>query len=73
MTAYTSEEALADTYVAFGGNSSGPDQAVQGSYLRGDGPRIWIELAVQNGVVISGMTHHHTIYRDKLNDYGGSL
>lgn len=72
--AYTSAEAYADTYVAWAGSSgSGPDPDVSGTYLRIDGPRAWIELACQGGVVIAGQTHYHTIYRDKTRDYGASL
>lgn len=70
MADYTS--AYDQTRIAFGGESSGPDPEVAGSYLRSDGPRVWIEVAVQNGVVLQG-THHHTIYRDKTFDYGGDL
>jgi hypothetical protein len=71
---YTATAAYADTYVAWGGTqSSGPDPDVNGTYFRIDGPRVWIEVACQAGVVISGITHYHTIYRDKLKDYGASL
>lgn len=65
--------AFADTCIAWAGNSSGPDVEVDGTYMRIDGPRLWLEVAVQNGVVISGETHYHTIYRDKTMDYGGDL
>ena len=30
-------------------------------------------MSCQNGVVISGITHFHSIFRDKQYDYGGSL
>jgi hypothetical protein len=74
LTAYTSTAAYADTYVAWAGNqSSGVDVDVNGTYMRIDGPRVWIELACQGGVVISGATHYHTIYRDKMFDYAGTL
>lgn len=62
----------ASTTVSFAGASSGPDLDVNGSYMRIDGPRVWIEVAMQNGVILSG-THYHTIYRDKEFDYGGVL
>ncbi|MET0283539.1 MAG: DUF3500 domain-containing protein [Polyangiales bacterium] len=71
MTAYTG--AYADTLFAWAGASSGPDKDASGSYLRIDGPRVWIELAVQSGIVIRGETHYHTIYHDKMYDYGGQL
>jgi len=73
MTDYTSATAYADTYFAWGGSSSGPDKDVSGSYLRIDGPRVWIELAVQGGIVIRDATHYHSIYRDKTLDYGGQF
>lgn len=74
LAAYTTTEALADTYVAWGGTqASGVDPDVSGTYLRIDGPRVWIELSAQGGVVIQGKTHFHTIYRDKAFDYGHSL
>ncbi len=41
--------------------------------MRIDGPRVWIEVACQSGIVIQNMTHYHTIYRDKANDYGNQL
>jgi len=71
MAAYTG--AYADTYFAWGGNASGPSKDRTGSYLRIDGPRAWIELSVQGGIVIRGQAHPHTIYRDKVYDYGGQL
>lgn len=74
LTEYTSASALADTYVAWGGNkTSGPNPDVSGTYFRIDGPRLWIEVACQGGVVIRGQTHYHTIFRDKQMDYGNAL
>lgn len=72
LAAYTS--AYADTYIAWGGNqASGVNPDVSGTYLRIDGPRVWIEVSCQSGVVIQGKTHYHTIFRDKQYDYGGTL
>lgn len=74
MAEYTSTEALADTYVAWAGDdASGPDPDVSGTYFRIDGPRLWIEVVCQNGVVIQGQTHYHSVFRDKAMDYGNSL
>ena len=74
MADYTSEAAFGDTYLSWGGTkSSGVDPDVNGTYLRIDGPRLWLELSCQAGVVISGISHFHTIYRDKTYDYGGEL
>ena len=72
LAAYTTSAALADTYVAWAGGSS-PDIETNGTYFRIDGPRVWIEVACQNGVVIQGQTHFHMIYRDKSMDYGAEL
>lgn len=73
MAAYTTDEAFADTLIAWGGNASGPDIDVNGTYFRIDGPRVWIEMVLQNGVLVRDQTHFHTMYRDKDFDYGGAL
>lgn len=74
LSVYTSDAALADTYIAWAGNqTSGVNVDVNGTYMRIDGPRLWIELICQNGVVIRNTTHYHTMYRDKTMDYGNSL
>lgn len=68
----------ASTYVAWANSSgsyssSGPDVTANGTYMRIDGPRVWIEIACQNGVIISGQTHYHIMYRDKSYDYYNEL
>ena len=63
---YTAQ--LAQTTIGWSG---GKDQATQGSYLRIDGPRLWIEYSVVPPIG-SGEPHFHSIYRDKLIDYGQS-
>ena len=74
LTDYTAAAAYADTYIAWGGTkASGVNPDVNGTYMRIDGPRVWIELACQSGVVIQGQTHYHSIFRDKQYDYGGTL
>ena len=40
-----------------------------GAYVRIHGPRVWIEICVQHGVVLSGV-HYHSIERDTRTDYG---
>ena len=45
------------------------DGTTTGGYVRLQGPRLWIEIATQNGVVLSG-THYHSIERDIKSDYG---
>lgn len=74
LAEYTSTAAYGDTYVAWGGTeAAGPDPDVAGTYFRIDGPRFWIEVACQSGIVIQGETHYHSIFRDKAMDYGNSL
>ena len=70
MADYAADSSLAKTYVAW---ATSTDSTVQGSYLRIDGPRVWIEFACQGGVVFRNQIHFHTIWRDKARDYGGSL
>lgn len=61
---YTSQ--LADTKIGWSG---GKDEATQNSYLRIDGPRLWIEFSVVPAIG-SGEPHFHTVYHDKAIDYG---
>ena len=72
--AYLSEEALADTVVAWAGSEDdGPRLEIPGTYFRIDGPRLWIELSCQPALIGAGTTHYHGILRDKTMDYGGQL
>jgi len=66
--AYLSSEALAQTTVAYAGTGSLADQ---GTYLRIEGPRLWIEWSVQRSGASSGALRYQTIWRDKFADYGG--
>ena len=66
------------TYVAWANSagtfsSSGPDVTANGTYMRIDGPRVWIEIAVQSGIVIQSQTHYHMMFRDKTYDYYNQL
>ncbi len=70
MASYLEAAALADTFVGISGS---PDLATPGSYVRIDGPRIWIEFIVQPGARDPKEIHYHTIWRDKLADYGGAF
>jgi hypothetical protein len=83
---YLSDDALASTYVGYGVGQNGvkadfsayPNAKsspldAQRSYIRIDGPRVWIEFVVQQGVVYGTNVHYHTIWRDKTADYGGSF
>lgn len=66
--AYLSSTALASTYVAYSGTGT---VTTKGNYFRVEGPRLWIEFSVQNGVIFNQDIHFHTIWRDKSADYGG--
>ena len=67
--AYVASSALASTYISWSNYS---DLATRGSYMRIDGPRVWIEFSVQSGVIFSA-NHYHTVWRDKTYDYGGNF
>lgn len=67
---YESDEALGQTYVGYVGAT---DLSTKGSYLRIDGPRVWIEVTVQGGIVYKNIDHWHTIWRDKVADYGAEF
>jgi hypothetical protein len=71
---YESDAALSETYVGFksGSNFSAAATTV-GSYLRVDGPRVWIECVVQSGFNSSIAFHYHTLWRDKEQDYGAEF
>lgn len=86
LGAYLADDALAATYVAYGVGQNGekadfsayPNSVAspleaQHSYIRIDGPRVWIEFVVQQGIVYGTDVHYHTIWRDKTADYGGSF
>ena len=69
LGAYLSSTALASTYVAYAGSGT---VTTRGNYFRIEGPRVWIEISVQNGVIVSNDIHYHGIWRDKTGDYGGT-
>ena len=79
LGAYESTAALNATYVGYakgaGGTADfGPFPSglnSQRSYIRVDGPRVWIEFIVQSGIVYNSQVHYHSIWRDKVADYGG--
>jgi hypothetical protein len=67
LAEYESDVALEETYVAYAGSM---DLSTSGSYARIDGPRVWIEASVQNGIIYRDIVHYHTVWRDKVADYG---
>lgn len=70
LASYESDDALAHTYVGYSGSA---DLSTQSSYVRIDGPRVWIEVTVQGGIVYHDRVHYHTIWRDKVADYGAEF
>lgn len=68
LSVYLADTALASTHVAYSGSGT---VTARGNYFRIDGPRVWIEFSVQNGVIVSSDVHYHTIWRDKVADYAG--
>jgi hypothetical protein len=70
VAAYLSPEALAHTFIGYAGAT---DFSKEGSYLRIDGPRIWMELVVQRAIARPDELHYHALWRDKLADYGGEV
>lgn len=44
-----------------------------GDYVRIDGPHVWIEFACQGGIVFRNQIHYHTIWRDRVTDYGAEF
>lgn len=70
LALYESDIALASTYVGYSGTGA---FTTQGDYIRVDGPRVWVEFVVQNGVVFNTSIHYHSLWRDKSADYGGDF
>lgn len=70
------ESEIDDTYIAYTGNGTSGNAisflSANSNYVRIDGPTVWIELACQNGVILSGI-HYHTVWRDHSHDYGLDL
>ncbi len=67
---YESAAALAQTYVGYSGSA---DLTLLGSYFRVDGPRVWIEFNARPGVAYPNLAHWHSVWRDKLTDYGAAF
>ena len=59
-----------DTFIGYAGAT---DLGQEGSYVRIDGPRIWMELVVQPAIANPKELHFHALWRDKQSDYGGEV
>jgi hypothetical protein len=70
LAAYLEPEALGETFVGLSGS---PGLDARGSYVRIDGPRVWMELVVQPAIAHPEELHYHALWRDKQSDYGGEV
>jgi hypothetical protein len=61
---------LPATYIAYAGTGA---FGTNGDYVRIDGPSVWIEFVCQNGVIYHSQIHYHSIWRDRIRDYGGNF
>jgi hypothetical protein len=68
LSGYESE--LDDTYISYSGTTA-LDTA--GDYVRIDGPGVWIEFSVEDGVVDTSGLGYSSVYRDHDTDYGGEF
>lgn len=66
MAKYESE--LDQTRIGWSNNSGPTDES---SYIRIDGPSVWIEF-INTRSQSTPNIHYHSVYRDKTNDYGSS-
>jgi hypothetical protein len=66
MAKYTAE--LDQTRIGWSNNTGPTDE---NSYIRIDGPSVWIEF-INTRSASTPNIHFHTVYRDKTNDYGSS-
>ncbi len=67
LAKYTAD--LANTYLAYTGTGT---MSTQTDYVRIDGPNVWIEYSTQGSTDFPGTTHPHSVWRDRLSDYGGN-
>lgn len=65
LVKYTAD--LDNTYIAYSGSGT---MNQPGDYVRIDGPQVWIEYSGQGSRDIPGTVHPHSVWRDRLTDYG---
>jgi hypothetical protein len=70
LATYEDPAALDATFVGYSGS---PDFSTRGSYVRIDGPRVWMEIVVQPAIARPEDLHYHALWRDKQSDYGGEV
>jgi hypothetical protein len=62
-----SQKAAAQLSQSFDDVLLGPGQ--DGKFFRIQGPRVWIEIVSQPGIVFHTQVHYHSIWRDASTDY----
>jgi Protein of unknown function (DUF3500) len=67
LAKYTND--LDNTFIAYSGTT---DLATKNDYVRIDGNNVWIEFTVQGGIVYKQNVHYHSVWRDRVTDYGGT-
>ena len=60
---------LDDTYLSYYGTTT---MAALGDYLLIDGPGVWIEWSIQSSPTLKTGVHVHSLWRDRVADYGGN-
>lgn len=64
LSQYTSQ--LDNTVLLHSGTNG---MNTRNDYFRIDGPNVWIEFSVQNGIIFKNNVHFHSVWRDRVNDY----
>jgi Protein of unknown function (DUF3500) len=67
LAKYSSE--LDNTYISYTGTT---DVTTKGDYVLIDGPNVWIEFSMQGGIIVRNANHPHSVWRDRMGDYGGN-
>lgn len=67
LATYTAD--LDNTYILYSGTTS---MNTKNDYFRIAGQKVWIEFIVAGGIVIPSGVHFHSVWRDRLTDYGGT-
>ncbi|RXK46529.1 DUF3500 domain-containing protein [Aquirufa rosea] len=65
LSKYVSQ--IDNTYLLHSGTNA---MNTRNDYFRIDGPNVWIEFSVQNGIVFRNNVHFHSVWRDRIDDYG---
>lgn len=58
-----------NTYISYYGTT---DLTSKGDYVLIDGPNVWIEFSMQGGIIVRSANHPHSVWRDRLADYGAN-